>query len=109
MNNELLLKYMQAHIRLHTQADISAWTIQQVIETFATLPMPAIPPNEWAVRCGFSEAEPEDPEVLERKRIAKARELGSKVMGFVSYHKSHFPKAKAKAEQEAACQTSQET
>lgn len=92
MTNELLLRYMIAHIRLHTTADISKWSQDQLIESFATLPMPATPPDEWARRMGLVEPEPAPSQ--EEVDMARAKELGAKILGFVNYHNATFPKQK---------------
>lgn len=95
MDNNLLLRYMIAHIRLHTTADISTWTQTQLIESFATLPHPAIPPDEWARRMGLSV---ETPEEKEQKNMELSKHLGMKVMSFVNNHQARFPKQKEEQE-----------
>lgn len=95
MTNEMLLRYMVAHIRMHTAADISRWTQDQIIESFATLPMPSVKPDEWARRMGLIEQEPEPSD--EQINEARSKLLGAKVMSFVREYESKFPTKKEEA------------
>lgn len=50
LDKQMLVDYMSAHVMMHTQTDISRWTEAQLIRAFATLPMPSVSPEDWAVR-----------------------------------------------------------
>lgn len=95
MDNALLLRFMIAHIRLYTKENPETWSVQQCIETFATLPHPAVPPDVWAKRMGLSI---ETPEEKEQQDMALSRTLGAKVMSFVGEHQATFPKREKKEE-----------
>ena len=44
---EATYRYMAAHVRLHSQANINGWSLQEVMDSFFLLPKPQISLQEF--------------------------------------------------------------
>lgn len=47
-----LIAYMVAWVRLHSLARPNGWTATEIIESFALLPTPTVPFEQWAALLG---------------------------------------------------------
>ena len=87
-NEQAMLRYMLAYLRVHVAHDMSQWTRSQVIETFCTLPRPTIQPAEWAMRCGLQpqQEQPQQPKGPDTGSLAKT------VLLWAAMHGAKSPK-----------------
>jgi len=72
-----VISYMRAHLRINSIADVSKFTNAEVIESFALLPMPKIPIDEWVSLLNIYTGNAEETEEIEdpKKQIDPVERL----------------------------------
>ena len=71
------VRYMRAWLRLNTQTDIAQWTDDEVIDSWALLPLPPRVMPDWVAVVNGVNGEPEEPAVEKPDALERLKHTGS--------------------------------